>query len=86
VTAGPGEPRPLGQLDARMPASYAEPVPAGLRVLVEFFAALAARDPPTTGSPPRRTRSRWRPTGTGGGGVPAAWVMMYHDRSNDDLS
>ena len=39
-----GRPRPLGQLDARMPASYAEPVPAGMRVLTDFFAALAARD------------------------------------------
>jgi hypothetical protein len=56
VTAGPaagggpgpasGGPRPLGQLDARLPASYLEPVPAGLGVLTRFFGALAGRDLP----------------------------------------
>ena len=35
---------PLGQPDARYPVFYAESVPNGLRVMSEFFAALAARD------------------------------------------
>jgi hypothetical protein len=47
VTAGPAAPRPLGQLDARLPASYAEAVPAGLQVLTGYFAALAGRDLPS---------------------------------------
>ena len=33
---------PLGQPDARYPVFYAESVPNGLRVMSEFFAALAS--------------------------------------------
>ncbi len=36
--------RPLAQLDARFPVNYAESVPNAMRLLTEFFGALAARD------------------------------------------